>query len=57
MLDPMKELMRDLSQTNGVARKLEELTHEKKLIELEAICKKVVEERDALEFQDTADWI
>ena len=54
MLDPMKELMRDLSQTNGVARKLEELTSEKKLTELEVIWKKVGEE---MEFQDTADWI
>ena len=57
MLDPIKELLREISQTHGVARKLEELTNESKLAELEVIWMKVTEEREVLEFQSTADWM
>lgn len=57
MLDPIRELLREVSQTHGVARKLEELTNESKLAELEVIWMKVTEEREVLEFQSTADWM
>lgn len=57
MLDPIRELLREVSQTHCVARKLEELTNESKLAELEVIWMKVTEEREVLEFQSTADWM
>ena len=57
MLGPIKELLRELRNTHGVSRRLEELTNERKLRELEVVWRKVIQEREALEFQDTADWM
>ena len=57
MLQPTKELLKELSQTHGLTRKLEELTNDEKVNELEEIWKRVTEERKTLDFQDVADWM
>ena len=57
MLQPTKELLRELSQTHGLTRKLEELTNDEKVNELEEIWKRVTEDRKTLDFQDVADWM
>ena len=57
MLQPTKELLKELSQTHGLTRKLEELTNDEKVNELEEIWKRVAEERKTLDFQDVADWM
>ena len=57
MLQPTKELLRELDQTHGLTRKLEELTNDEKVNELEEIWKRVTEDRKTLDFQDVADWI
>merc|ERR1719175_112295 len=46
MLGPIKELLRELRNTDGVSRRLEELTSERKLRELEVVWRKVIEERE-----------
>ena len=57
MLQPTKELLRELGQTHGLTKKLEELTNDEKVNELEEIWKRVTEERKTLDFQDVADWM
>ena len=57
MLQPTKELLKELSQTHDLTRKLEELTNDEKVNELEEIWKRVTEERKTLDFQDVADWM